>query len=454
MQIVDDQTPPATGSGVIIRRSGNSYTVLTAYHVVKEGKKYQVITHDQQSYTVNNVKHLQGLDLALVEFSSSKPYNVAKIGDSDLATATTTVYVGGFPAKTAAISNPYFSFNKGQVNANGAAQRDGYNLIYENKTLNGMSGGPVLNEKGELVGVHGRADEQEIAIGTTINVALQKMVAVGVDVGGRSYTRNSTLPTAPKADDFFIKAYDSYRNKDYQGAIANYTQAIRLNPRYANAYYNRGIARSDIGDKQGAIADYTQTVKINPRHDDAYYNRGLVYYELKNYQAAIADYNESLKINPNAEDAYLNRGLARYELGDKQGAITDYNQALKINPKYANAYLNRGLTRADLGDRQGAIADYNQALKYKPDYDKAYYNRGIAYFDLKNLQQALADFNQAIKINSKYANAYYNRALTRRDLGDKKGALADFKQAAELYRQQNNNNYYEDTLIQIRKLEQ
>lgn len=185
VQIVDSQNPSFAGSGIIIKHTGNTYTMLTAYHVVKAGNKYQIITPDQQSYLINTVKQLQGLDLAVVEFSSNKTYSVAKIGDSDKATASTTVYLTGFPAKTAVISNPYFSFNKGQVNANGAAQRDGYNLIYDNKTLIGMSGGAVLNEQGELVGIHGRADVQEVGLGTTIYSGLRQMLAVGVDVGVR-----------------------------------------------------------------------------------------------------------------------------------------------------------------------------------------------------------------------------------------------------------------------------
>ena len=224
--------------------------------------------------------------------------------------------------------------NKGQVNANGAAQGDGYNIIYDNDTLGGMSGGPVLNEQGEVVAIHGRADEQEIGeksqskivtgIGITIYSALRQMLAIGVDVG---VLPPDVVAATPKADDFYIRAYNKYRQKDYKGAIADYTEAIRLNPKYDEAYNDRGIARSELGDKQGAIADY----------------------------------NTAIKINPNLAQAYNNRGIARSELGDKQGAIADYNSALKINPNYAQAYGNRGVARAQLGDKQAAIADLQKA---------------------------------------------------------------------------------------------
>jgi tetratricopeptide (TPR) repeat protein len=460
VQIFDSENLFTSGSGIIIKRSGKTYTVLTAYHVVKDSKKYQVTTPDQQNYAINNVKQLPGLDLAVVEFSSSKPYNIAKIGNSNQATASTTVYVAGFPARTAAISNSYFSFNKGQVNANGTAQRDGYNFIYDNDTLKGMSGGPVLNEQGEVVGIHGRADEQEIGeksqnkvitgIGTTIYSAVRQLLAIGVDVGVRP---PDVVAAAPKADDFYIQANGKYEQKDYQGAIADYTEAIRLNPNYVYAYLGRGNARDDLGDKQGAIADYNQAIKINPNYADAYYNRGYVRNNLEDKQGAIADYTQAIKINPNYANAYYNRGYVRDDLGDYQGAIADYTQAIKINPNDADTYNNRGISRSNLKDYQGAIADYTQAIKINPNDADTYNNRGISRRNLKDYQGAIADYTQAIKINPNDGDLYYNRGLARRNSGDKQGVIADFQKAAELYQQQGKNDDYQDAINQIRKLQ-
>ncbi|BAZ65830.1 MAG: tetratricopeptide repeat protein [Pelatocladus maniniholoensis HA4357-MV3] len=466
VKIIDnDQTPPGNGSGIIIKRSGDTYTVLTAYHVVQSGKKYEIITPEEQSYTTNTVKQLQGLDLAIVEFSSSETYNVAKIGNSDQATASTTVYVAGFPGRTAAISNPGLFFVKGQVNANGTAQRDGYNLIYDNKTAKGMSGGPVLNEQGEVVGVHGRVDDQlDVGIGTTINLALRQIPILTANTGLTAPIKKVTA--APKSDDFYIKAKEKYTQKDYQGAIADYSTAIRLNPRYVYAYNNRGIVRSELGDNKGAVADYTQALRINPKfalaysnrcnirsdlgdHQGAisdcnqalklnsnfapaYLNRGKARRGLKDNQGAISDYNQALKLRPNYDKAYNNRGNALSDLGDRQGAIDDYNQALQINPNYAEAYYNRGLVRSKLGDRQGAITDYTQAIKLKPNYDKAYNNRCNIRLYLGDEQGAIADCNEALKINPNYDKAYYNRGNALRDLGDKKGAIADYNQAIKI----------------------
>ncbi len=197
--------------------------------------------------------------------------------------------------------------------------------------------------------------------------------------------------------------------KRHQEAIADYTQAITINPQYALAYNNRGLAKSNLGDKAGAIADYTQAITINPQYALAYYNRGLAKYESEDKTGAIADYTQAITINPQDANTYYNRGFAKDELGDKAGAIADYTQAITINPQLAQAYNNRGNAKDELGDKAGAIADYTQA----------------------------------ITINPQDANTYYNRGVTKSTLGDKAGAIKDLETAKQLFQQQNNIQGYQ-----------
>ena len=149
--------------------------------------------------------------------------------------------------------------------------------------------------------------------------------------------------------------------KRHQEAIADYTQAITINPQYADAYYNRGVAKSALGDKAGAIADYNQAITINPQDAKTYYNRGNAKFVLGDKAGAIADYNQAITINPQYADAYNNRGNAKSELGDKAGAIADYSKAITINPQLAPAYNNRGNAKYELGDKAGAIKDLETA---------------------------------------------------------------------------------------------
>ncbi|QLE59374.1 tetratricopeptide repeat protein [Nostoc sp. TCL26-01] len=456
-----------SGTGVIIKKEGDIYTVLTAAHVVATQAKYELVTPDGQRYPLNysTVKKLPDVDLAVVQFTSSQNYPVAKIGNSDESPEGTTAYVAGFP-KTG-FFNTVYNFVPGQITANASKpQRDGYALAYNNLTLPGMSGGPVLNDKGELIGIHGRGEEANYEtstinptvaqlksgfnLGIPINTFLRLSAQSGVDVGIRP--PSSSLATAPKADDFFIQGKDKSDKNNFQGAIADYTQAIRLNPNYANAYAHRGIAYFLSGDKKRAIEDANQAIKIDPKSADGYLFRASVHYSLGNKKEVLEDFTQYIKINPNDANVYYVRGLVRSDLGDKKGAIEDYNQALKINPNDAN-YIKRSNGRRELGDKKGAIEDYNQALKINPRNTNAYFYRGYVRYGLGDEQGAIEDYSQAIKINPNYALAYGIRAVVRRDLGDKQGAIADLQKAASLFLEQGDTNAYQKALEAIRKLQ-
>ncbi|WP_088240111.1 tetratricopeptide repeat protein [Calothrix rhizosoleniae] len=140
---------------------------------------------------------------------------------------------------------------------------------------------------------------------------------------------------------------------DKQGAIEDYTQAVRINPHHrqgkhhqpeidillqeievnphdADTYKHRGDTRCDLGDYQGAIADYTQAIQINSQDAHAYYNRGHIHYDLGNYESAIADYTQVINIHPQDADAYYSRGNSRYQLGDNQGSMEDFQKSTDI----------------------------------------------------------------------------------------------------------------------------
>jgi tetratricopeptide (TPR) repeat protein len=441
--------PNSVGSGVILQRQGEIYTVLTAAHVVKNKANYTITTSDNRKYQMigssirSALESSDSIDLAVVKFKSTTNYPTAKLGNCNLLTLGMDLYVGGFPSPSKAITNSIFVFTEGKVSANGNINpKDGYSLIYSNITGRGMSGGAVLNTEGELVAIHGQGerDEDNVKTGLNLGIPINRFATVAKKMGVDLEQKVAPIPqnTAPKADDYFALAAQKYLKQDYRGSIADLNRAIQLNPNYAKAYIGRGnLKLLKLNDPQGSLADFNRALELDPRYANAYNNRGLLKLEkLNDPQGSLADYNRALELDPKFAIAYYSRGsLKQNKLNDPQGSLADYNRALELDPRYAIAYNNRGLLKVEkLNDPQGSLADYNRALELDPKYTGAYNNRGsLKKNKLNDPQGSLADYNRALELDPNLAVAYNNRGLLKVEkLNDPQGSLADYNRALEL----------------------
>jgi tetratricopeptide (TPR) repeat protein len=142
------------------------------------------------------------------------------------------------------------------------------------------------------------------------------------------------------AEQFFERAFQHVDQGHFESGIADYTEAIRLNPEYAIAYNNRGIAHSKSGNLRKALLDFTEAISLEPEFAAFYNHRGLAYHNTGDYRNAILDYSEAIRLAPNYAIAYNNRGTARAYEGDTEGAIADYEAALRIDPNFSLAERN------------------------------------------------------------------------------------------------------------------
>ena len=248
---------------------------------------------------------------------------------------------------------------------------------------------------------------------------------------------------------------NNWRDHPQEDIYRDLTQAIQLNPNFADAYYYRGLNyftsldsySSDFSYKD-AIDDFTQTIKLNPTSSNAYFERGLAYF-LKSNDCkkqgtcnqdkvfagknenlnAIRDFSQAIRINPNHARAYYYRGRAYSGLNDSKAvidyvrflrtdsrsyaydrsSIDDYILALQTSPKQANDYYQRGLIRRKLQDNLGAISDFTKAISLDSRFSKAYYARGVIHKSLKSPGTGAVDFDQAIRWNPNFAEAYFER---------------------------------------------
>lgn len=154
------------GSGVLIAQDDDTYYVLTAGHVVADQGEYLIVTADQQAYstTFDTVVQFEGMDLAVMSFDSEEDYDVATLANSSHAAEGSTVFVSGWPYPGTGVDQRIRQFTTGEVSGRpDTPLADGYQMIYTNETRVGMSGGPVFDTDGRVVGIHGRADGEIIA---------------------------------------------------------------------------------------------------------------------------------------------------------------------------------------------------------------------------------------------------------------------------------------------------
>jgi tetratricopeptide (TPR) repeat protein len=242
---------------------------------------------------------------------------------------------------------------------------------------------------------------------------------------------------------YFINRGTAYFNKnDYDRAIVDYTEAVRLlknsngvfgKDNRITALESRGNAYFGKGNYDLALADYTESIKNSPQAT-AYNVRGTIYLNKKDYDHAIADYTEAIKLNPQFAIAYTNRGTVYLTFkNDYDLAIADFTQAISLNPNDADAHNGRGNAYRIKRDYDRAITDYTETIKLNPQFAAAYMNRGYVYLNFKkDCDLAIADFTQTVSLNPNDAGAYNYRGNAYLNKQDYDRAIADYTEAIKL----------------------
>jgi S1-C subfamily serine protease len=182
--LIEGQAP---GSGVIISRSGNTYYVLTAKHVIGTPDEYKIVTANGKKFPVDykRVRSIANLDLAVVPFTSSEIFTIARLGNSEQISQGDTIFVSGWPVVGQAITQPTHQVTDGKLTGLQRGDKDGYEFTYNNATAPGMSGGPVFDANGRVIGIHGRAaGNQEIGkVGINLGIPIHLFVRQAPQAG-------------------------------------------------------------------------------------------------------------------------------------------------------------------------------------------------------------------------------------------------------------------------------
>jgi tellurium resistance protein TerD len=224
----------------------------------------------------------------------------------------------------------------------------------------------LLKLRPSLVPVQQKLQAAE-SLATAQKLAMEAAVVVQkpphpIEVWQQSQSKWQQAIALLEALDSRTPVYNLAQNKlsNYRANRAVISQRVAIAQKAAN-FSNQGSLKVQKGDVPGAIANFTQALVLNPNIPQAYLGLGIATSKQGNKQQAIYNYDRALQFNPNLAEAYFGRGQAYYELGNKQRAIGDYEQAIRVNPNYGLAYLERGAIRCMLGTKSQAVSDFQQA---------------------------------------------------------------------------------------------
>ena len=353
------------GSGFFV----DTDKIATNIHVVaRPGPVFAKLIDKETIWEVVGVTAFDvGNDLVVLKLSGKG--TPLTIGNSNAVQIGESVVAVGYPSGN-------YKVSKGEVHY--IRNRDKWLLTTAN-TSPGSSGGPMLNSKGEVIGINAQTGEYTRSIpSNTLKTLLDRSE---LTEGLADWRKRESI----YAYAYVVEGHIKHAKEDYDGAITDLDKAIQLNPEFAMAYYVRANVYESRKDYMAAMDNYDKAIELNPEDATTYQDRGNVKRNLSAFKAAEGNVAEAQKFY--------------------QAAIDDYTLAIKNDPEYAYVYFQRGLTRHDLGKSkanqgditealqlyQAAIDDYTHAIKIDPKYNRAYRKRGKVRKDLEKVKKLESD---------------------------------------------------------------
>ncbi len=367
----------------------------------------------------------------------------------------------------------------------------------------GYSGGPIVNRKGQVIGVCALGNKYYgYAVPSNILKALLT----------RSKSTESLEQWQKRPP---IRAYPHYSQgrmklnaEDYKEAINDFDKAIQLNPNLAIFYSVRGAAKFGLGNAEGAIADFEKGLKLaDGISDETYLMLGTVKLTVGDYENAITHFDKAIRLTPKFVGAYHARAFAKFKLNDYESAIIDLDKTIEIDPTDASLYKSRAIIKTAFGEseaKQGktktarhlyeqaieelthainidteshsfygdrgwvmyifaefetlkgnikkarklykaSINDCTRFIQQNPNVEDVYLTRSLANIALEDFKGAIKDYDRLLQICSKSDKDYYyyQRGLAKKTLGNYKGAIADFDECIRLSPEEAALAYYE-----------
>ncbi|MEW6545205.1 MAG: tetratricopeptide repeat protein [Nitrospirota bacterium] len=253
------------------------------------------------------------------------------------------------------------------------------------------------------------------------------------DIGVQACSRlieSGRLSDKTLASVFDMRGHAYALKKQYDLAVADYDEAIRLDPNLERAVFGRGSAYFYKRQYERAIADFSRAIRLKPDKPESFHNRGTAYFNLEQLDPAIADFDQALRLAPDKADSWAYRGRAYFHKKDYDRAIADLDQAIRLNPKDAASLTFRGKAYFGKKELERANEDFTQAIRLDPKHADAYAGRAGVSYRRNDYDQALQDLDEAIRLNPEEAWYLSKRSQVLRKKEQHDAALEEKSRAA------------------------
>jgi tetratricopeptide (TPR) repeat protein len=213
----------------------------------------------------------------------------------------------------------------------------------------------------------------------------------------------------------------------FEKSVEHYSNALRLDPTYVEAYNGRGQAYMNLKKIPEAVSDFTKAVEAGIVTPKLFGNRGKCYALLGRFEESLPDLSKSLELEPKSAEIWYFRAFSSEKTGKITEAVSDYSRAIELNPNYVEALVNRGLLYYKDNNFEQAIKDDTRALEVAAAGIKPMIlvNRANALLQSGQPGEALRDLNDAVALDPNYKRAYQSRAAVYMKLGQEAKARED-----------------------------
>ncbi len=200
------------------------------------------------------------------------------------------------------------------------------------------------------------------------------------------------------AKEWYNKGVALAKEGKFKKALQAFENAIKIDPKFAEAWHNKGVALGRLGKHEKALQAFENAIKINPKFAQTWHNKGVVLGELGRHYEALQAYEHAIKIDPKDTQTWYNKGIVLGELGRHYEALQAYEHTIKIDPKFAEAWHNKGELLYLLGAHKAANKMVNKVLAINKNFMEAYMLKGKIEISAGNFTEAHSNFINAKRI--------------------------------------------------------